>query len=93
MKLLLKIVFCLFVASAHLGAQALSGTYTLGPSSTEYPTFNAAFDSLQALGVSGPVVFEIEDGIYEEQVTAGVISGSNPLNTITFRSVSGIVLQ
>lgn len=38
----------------------------------------------------GPVVFEIRTGAYNEQISIGEISGASAVNTITFRSESGM---
>ncbi|MCD6566583.1 MAG: T9SS type A sorting domain-containing protein [Bacteroidales bacterium] len=65
----------------------LSGTYSIGPSDL-FKTFNDAVDSLISVGVGGPVIFEAEDGTYNEQVTIPWIANSSETNTITFKSVS-----
>ena len=39
-------------------------------------------------GISGPVIFNVKDGTYTEQLTIGSISGASTTNTITFQSLS-----
>ena len=67
----------------------LSGTLTIGGTSPDYASFNAAVTDLVANGVGGPVVFEIRPGTYPEQVTLPSISGASSTNTITFESSNG----
>jgi len=65
---------------------ALNGTYTIGGSSPDYTTFNAAIAALSSQGINGPTVFLVRAGTYSERVSIGVISGSSAVNTITFQS-------
>ncbi|UCG27158.1 MAG: leucine-rich repeat domain-containing protein, partial [Bacteroidales bacterium] len=67
----------------------LSGTYTIGPSSTDFLTFTEAVDSLISVGVGGPVTFNVESGTYTEQISIPEISGASATNTITFQTQSG----
>jgi len=85
-KLFALIIFILFLNS-HLFSQ-LSGTYTIG-SGGNYATISAAVSSLVSNGVSGPVIFNIRTGNYNEQITIDSISGVNSINTVTFQSESG----
>lgn len=66
------------------------GIYTIGPTGSDYPTFSTAIQVLKSNGICGPVVFNIQSGIYVEQVELTDIQGTSPINTITFQSVSGI---
>lgn len=66
---------------------ALSGNYTINPtlnSPSNFKSFNEAITTMQCAGISGPVVFEVATGEYNEQVTIPNISGASPFNTITF---------
>ena len=67
---------------------ALSGTYTIGLTG-DYPDFISAINALDSFGVSGPVVFEAQPGIYTEQMTLPDVTGSDSISTITFQSQSG----
>ncbi|MBN2423975.1 MAG: VCBS repeat-containing protein [Calditrichaceae bacterium] len=66
----------------------LSGTYTIGASG-DYLTFNAAVADLESEGVSGPVIFNVQDGVYNEQIEINAISGASEANQIVFQSASG----
>lgn len=66
----------------------LNGTYTIGTGGN-YLTITSAVNDLVSLGVSGPVVFNILTGSYDESVTIDPIPGSGAVNTITFQSQSG----
>ncbi|SFB56478.1 right-handed parallel beta-helix repeat-containing protein, partial [Algoriphagus aquimarinus] len=68
-------------------AQSLTGNYTIGPSG-DYVSFTGAVNALNTNGVSGPVVFNIADGVYNEQLVIGVITGASITNTITFQSLN-----
>jgi len=62
------------------------GTYTIGGASPDYTTFAAALTDLNDNGICGPVVFNVRQGIYNEQINLGTITGSSSVNTITFQS-------
>ncbi|TSJ42297.1 T9SS type A sorting domain-containing protein [Fluviicola chungangensis] len=84
--------FCLttftFFLLAGIGHAQLSGTYTIGGSSPSYSTITAAVNALNAQGVSGPVTFNIRDGIYAEHVIIDQIAGASQTNRIIFQSES-----
>ncbi|HRE78095.1 MAG TPA: hypothetical protein PLL09_09765 [Flavobacterium sp.] len=82
--------FLILVVSIHLFAQPLSGTYTIGGTSPDYPTVVLAVAALETNGISGPVTFNIRSGNYTSQTfTLTEIAGQSPLNTITFQSETG----
>ena len=66
----------------------LSGSYTIG-STGDYPSFTAAVTALETYGVCGPVVFNVSDSTYTEQLVLTEIIGSSATNTITFRNGGG----
>ncbi|MCB0809314.1 MAG: hypothetical protein KDB96_08530, partial [Flavobacteriales bacterium] len=67
----------------------LAGTYVIGPSATaDFATFNAALSRMLLCGISGPVVFEVEDGTYTERLVLPPVTGTSATNTITFRGQS-----
>ena len=76
-----------FIAGSAFGQ--LSGTKTINPSGGDYSTITSAVNDLIAQGVNGPVVFNISNGTYTEQVSIPEISGASAVNTITFQSLSG----
>jgi len=68
-----------------------NGTYTINPSGSgpnNYTSFSSAISALQCGGVSGPVIFNVAAGTYNEQVTIPAINGASATNTITFQSAS-----
>ncbi|TRO65066.1 NosD domain-containing protein, partial [Christiangramia sabulilitoris] len=85
-KFLLILLF--LIPSANLLAQ-LNGTYSVGGNGSEYASINDAVTDITTQGVSGPVVFQIAAGTYNEQVLIGEILGSSTTNTITYESASG----
>lgn len=66
----------------------LAGAYTIGGDDPDFITIQAAVDSLKSCGVSDSVVFNIRDGVYEEQISIPRISGVSIKNTIIFQSES-----
>lgn len=69
---------------------ALSGIYTIGGASPDYPSINAAAADLNDYGVCGPVTFNIRNGTYTgQQAALNNISGASAVNRITFRSETG----
>ncbi|WP_157976224.1 T9SS type A sorting domain-containing protein [Lewinella sp. IMCC34191] len=78
----------LLIGLTQLPAQ-LSGTYTIGGFKPDYPTIGAAVAELNSAGISGPVLFLIRSGIYQEQVTLSSVNGASKYHTITFKSESG----
>ena len=63
----------------------LAGTYTIGGSSPDYTDFSSAVADLILCGVSAPVIFDVRDGTYTEQISIPAITGASGTNTITFR--------
>ncbi|MCM1319924.1 MAG: DUF4465 domain-containing protein [Muribaculaceae bacterium] len=69
--------------------EGMHGTYSVGTSGEQdFISIKAAVTAM-AEGIDGPVVFELEDGNYNELVTVPEIIGSSDVNTITFCSKSG----
>lgn len=69
----------------------LSGNYTINPSGSGANNFTSFTNALTALtcgGVSGPVVFNVAAGTYNEQLNIGLINGASAINTITFNGDS-----
>ncbi|MCB9233170.1 MAG: PKD domain-containing protein [Bacteroidia bacterium] len=85
------------LAPAFTFSQALMGTYTIGGITPDYASFNGAVSALVTNGIAGPVIFDVRNGIYTEQVHIPQIFGVSSANTITFRSQNGdssqVVLQ
>ena len=65
----------------------LSGTYSIGIAGA-YTNFTDAVAALSTYGVCGPVVFDVDDGTYTEQIAIPEIMGASATNTITFQSLN-----
>lgn len=68
---------------------SLAGTMTIGGAGADYPDFTSAVSDLTNYGVCGPVIFNVYDTVYNEQIEIGAISGASATNTITFQAASG----
>lgn len=68
--------------------EGLNGVYSIGKSDSDFNSFNLAVKALTYCGITGPVVFNVEDGVYNEQVMIPSINGSSSSNTVTFQSKS-----
>lgn len=67
-----------------------SGSYTVGKAVSDFNDLTAVMDALNGeCGISGPVVFNLEPGIYEQQLYLGNVNGASLVNTITFQSKTG----
>jgi len=81
----------LFLLSFFIGnTQSLDGVYSIGGLNPNYSTFNAAVLDLNTNGVSGAVTFNVRPGIYNEQIKISQFPGSSTLNTVEFKSETGI---
>lgn len=62
------------------------GTYTiaLNDATADFPSFNAAIDTLNQVGITGPVTFQVSPGTYTEQVVLHDVFGSSDVNTVNF---------
>jgi parallel beta-helix repeat protein len=79
-------IFLQFLIGGHQAiSQGLTGSYTVGVGG-DYTTFTQAVAALNSNGVVGPVTFNVLDGVYNEQILIGAITGSSAINTITFQS-------
>jgi hypothetical protein len=70
----------------------LNGILSIGPQSTgswNYTSFTSAINALINHGICGPVVFEVQPGIYQEQISLYDIPGIDSINTVTFRGFTG----
>ncbi|GAA4335373.1 PKD-like domain-containing protein [Flaviaesturariibacter amylovorans] len=68
---------------------ALSGTYTVGGATPDFSTFAQVTNALQLGGITGPVTFNIRDGIYNEAFVLKEVSGAGTASRIVFQSESG----
>ncbi|MEI6694849.1 MAG: GEVED domain-containing protein [Bacteroidota bacterium] len=74
--------------SFYACAGPMNGTYTVGGTGANFATFADVFVGLSQCGISGPVVFNINAGTYNDQLTIPMIVGTSAINTITFQSAT-----
>jgi hypothetical protein len=71
----------------------LSGTFSVNsalPSGAgNFNTLGEAITAMNTCGISGPVVFELYDAVYNQEMILGEIPGSSTVNTVTFRPAAG----
>lgn len=69
-----------------------NGSYTIAALDGDYRSFSEAIDTLNIVGVQGPVVFNVAPGTYTEQVVLNNIPGSSAEHTIGFVGTGDEVL-
>lgn len=69
----------------------IKSLFTIGSTGSDFTSLTEAISFFTDLtcGIGGPVVVNIQPGIYEEKVTIPPIKGTSPLSTLTFQSVTG----
>jgi hypothetical protein len=83
------------LAATLLGAAALpaqmAGSYVVDPNGGPgvFHTFTEAVNAMFVSGVGGPVEFLVMPGTYTESVLVPPLQGTSPVNTVTFRSLTG----
>ncbi|MFT6815455.1 MAG: pectin methylesterase-like acyl-CoA thioesterase, partial [Sphingobacteriales bacterium] len=88
MKKPLISALCVLIFNTLLIAQPLIGTYTVGGNGSDFSKINDAVTQLLTFGVAGPVVFKINDGVYEERIKLTEVTGASAASTVTFESTS-----
>ncbi len=86
-KFLLSIIV-LFLFFNTTFSQPLSGSYSIGGPSADFPSIAAAVNALATNGVNGPVTFNIATGTYTETVSIPVINNTSVNNHIIFQSAT-----
>ncbi|MBE0643078.1 MAG: T9SS type A sorting domain-containing protein [Bacteroidetes bacterium] len=76
-------------SSSVLTQAAISGTFTIGGASPDFPNIAAAVNAINQFGLCGPAVFNIRSGTYNEQFSLDALPGSSSVNTVTFQSETG----
>jgi len=66
----------------------MGGTYAIGSAQPEYQTITDAVNMLLQVGVCGNVTFNIDSGLYSEQLTIPYIPGTGPNSNVTFTSAN-----
>ncbi len=78
MKITSRILFLFFFLILLKTSQAqLSGTYTVGGSSPNFPTLDSAFNFMEKNGISGNVNLKVRNGRYALRTTIDSIKGAN----------------
>lgn len=67
----------------------LNGTYTIGSTTSDFPTIASALSVIDSAGICGHVVFLLDSGVYNTALVLKEVPGMNANNTVTFRSASG----
>ena len=70
-------------------AVPLCGDYSIGGTSPDFQTFSEAVNFINLAGITCPVIFNVRNGTYYEQLVIRNIPGSSAINTVTFQSQSG----
>lgn len=65
----------------------MSGNYLVSANNGHFGSLAEAINNLDMAGVCGPVVIELDSGIYSGQYIIDPIMGASSTNTISFRSV------
>ena len=65
---------------------AMSGVYTIGGTTPNFPTFKAAIKALKLKGMLDSVRFRVRAGTYTEQLSIPFINGAGARNSIIFES-------
>lgn len=66
------------------------GTYSVGPGSgAAFPSLTAAFQAMQCGGITGPVTFQLQNGIHVGSYSLGSVAGLSASSTLTITSASG----
>lgn len=65
---------------------AMTGIYTIGGTSPNFPTFKAAVNTLTASGMLDSVRFKVRSGSYTEQISIPPIAGAYSRNSVVFES-------
>ncbi|MFM8433376.1 MAG: right-handed parallel beta-helix repeat-containing protein [Bacteroidota bacterium] len=88
----MKKIFTLFISLVGLCSAsnaALSGTYTVGGTTPDYATPQAAAAAAASQGVNGPVIFNIRPGTYTGNINLTAIAGASATNSVTFQAENG----
>lgn len=60
------------------------GSYTIALENGDYHSFSEAIDTMNVVGIEGPVNFLVANGTYREQVKLNQVDGASAVNTIRF---------
>lgn len=68
------------------GGSLAAGTYTVGGASPDFIDMDEVLLKLDFCGITGPVVFNIRPGTYNQNLELSSVNGASFTNTITFKS-------
>lgn len=85
-KYLSFFILTLFFSIHSISWSQLNGNYTIGGSTPDYTTIQAAVTDLTNQGVSGNVNFKLRPGVYNEKITIGIIPGVSTASVVVFES-------
>jgi parallel beta-helix repeat protein len=77
------------ISYSFFACQNLTGTFTVGTPTSDFPTIADVFTALNNCGISGPVTFKLASGTYNQQLIFPLFNNVSATNTITFESASG----
>lgn len=72
LKSLTTVLLLFFTAQSSFFAQCMQGHYTVGNSGADFPTIQSAIAEVEAKSWSDTVFFDIEPGVYEEQLLSKI---------------------
>lgn len=82
------ISFCISLLLSVSCYSQLSGTYTIGGFAPDYDSIHTAIEDMALQGISGPVTFNIRDGVYTERIIIPSIPGASTTKRIIIQSES-----
>jgi hypothetical protein len=79
----------------NASAPALSGTYTIGGATPDFPDIVSAVNELNARGICAAVTFNVDalSGPYTGQLKLNDIPGTSAINTITFNGNGATIID
>jgi parallel beta-helix repeat protein len=69
----------------------LYGNYSVGGIGSDFATLDDAIDAVVNCGISGPVIFNLEPGIYDGRLALSSIPNVSAANTVTFKGTNGTI--
>lgn len=67
----------------------MTGTYTIDDTNADFESFNSAIAAFTSRGICGPITFNVNEGVYNEQLTLVQLPGMGANNPIKFVNATG----
>jgi hypothetical protein len=67
----------------------MTGTYTINDVNADFESFNSAIAAFTSRGICGPITFNVDEGVYNEQLTLVELPGMGINNPIKFVNSTG----